>query len=142
MSVTSPIKNPSSPIKKCEFSNKKSGKKNGVRHKRKVEGYYAELIKMVIFRNGISKILVFLPQKAGGALRIRNGNFILTRIRISSLNPSINCAEPWWCSAFLRTFYALPIQEKVRRKYRFFNARPARRNFNAFHCSLVFGQSG
>ena len=31
---------------------------------------------MVIFRNEISKISVFLPQKAGGALRIRVANFV------------------------------------------------------------------
>ena len=31
---------------------------------------------MVISRNEISKISVFLPQKAGGALRIRVANFV------------------------------------------------------------------
>ena len=71
-----PKKSWNSPIKKSEFSNKKSGKKIGDRPEQKVEGYYAELREMVISRNEISKISVFLPQKAGGALRIRNGNFI------------------------------------------------------------------
>ena len=71
-----PKKSWNSPIKKSEFSNKKSGKKIGDRPEQKVEGYYAELREMVISRNEISKISVFLPKKAGGALRIRVANFV------------------------------------------------------------------
>ena len=74
--AVAPKKSWNSPIKKSEFSNKKSGKKNGFRNEQKVEGYYAELFKMVILRNEISEISGFLPQKAGGALRIRVANFV------------------------------------------------------------------
>ena len=61
-----PKKSWNSPIKKSEFSNKKSGKKIGVRPERKVEGYDAEFLKWAFSEMKFPKFWFFCPKKRGG----------------------------------------------------------------------------